>query len=117
MKKTIYVILYAILFINCEAIFVEDISQESVVLIAPSDNSEVVTGSIQFNWEGIVDATDYQIQIATPNFNQASQVVLDSTITATFFSKELGIGDYEWRIKASNSDYSTPYITNSFKVN
>ncbi|WP_339883472.1 hypothetical protein [Polaribacter vadi] len=117
MKKYISPILLAFLLFSCEAIFVEDISQENVVLIAPSDNSEVATGSIHFNWEGIVDATNYQIQIATPNFNQASQVVLDSIVTTTFFSKELAIGDYEWRIKASNSDYSTPYITNSFTVN
>tara|TARA_R110002051_G_scaffold2660_1_gene14286 strand:+ start:29010 stop:29363 length:354 start_codon:yes stop_codon:yes gene_type:complete len=117
MKKYISTILLSFLLFSCEAIFVEDISQENVVLIAPSDNSEVATGNIHFNWQGIVDATNYQIQIATPNFNQASQVVLDSTVTATFFLKELGIGDYEWRIKASNSDYSTPYITNSFTVN
>ena len=117
MKKYIGTILLTFLFFSCEAIFVEDISQENVVLIAPSKNSEVATGSIQFSWQGIVDATNYQIQIATPNFNQASQVVLDSTVTTTFFSKELAIGDYEWRIKASNSDYSTPYITNSFTVN
>jgi hypothetical protein len=117
MKKYISTFLLAFLFSSCEAIFVEDISQKRVVLIAPSDNSEVATGSIQFNWQGIVDATNYQIQIATPNFNQASQVVLDSTVTATFFLKELAIGEYEWRIKASNSDYSTLYVTNSFTVN
>lgn len=117
MKNKLLIISALCLFLNCEAIFVEDISTEEVVLLAPTENSEVLNGSIQFNWQEVLDATNYEIQIATPNFEQATQILLDSTITNTVLSKDLEVGEYQWRVKASNSGYATDYSANSFKVN
>ncbi|WP_405567982.1 hypothetical protein [Polaribacter sp. Asnod6-C07] len=101
---------------NCEAIFVEDISSETVILIAPSENSDVISGNIQFNWQEVPEANEYQIQIATPNFDNAVQIILDSTQVKTYLVKDLEIGDYEWRVKAYNSGYSTNYASNNLKV-
>ncbi|PQJ76538.1 hypothetical protein [Polaribacter glomeratus] len=117
MKKKLIYFAVLLLFYNCEVFFEEDISNEQVLLLAPSNNSEVVAGSIQFNWQEVLEATDYQIQIATPDFEQASQIVLDSIVTNTIYTKDLEVGAYQWRIKASNSGYSTGYQTNSFSVN
>lgn len=117
MKKNLIVLCSIILLWNCEAIFVEDLSNETIVLLAPLDNTEVINGSIQFNWQQVSDSVKYTIQIATPSFDAASQIVLDSITTSTVISKNLEVGDYQWRIKASNSGYSTNYSTSSFKVN
>ena len=105
------------LLFNCEAIFVENISDQTVILLAPTNNSEVTSGTIQFNWEQVLEATAYEIQIATPNFQNASQISLDFISIKTSFTKELAAGSYEWRVKASNSDYATNYSTNAFIVN
>ncbi|WP_405610894.1 hypothetical protein [Polaribacter sp. Asnod1-A03] len=102
---------------SCEAIFVEDLSNENVVLLAPLNNTEVTNGTVQFNWEDVQEATSYEIQIAKPSFATASQIFLDSITDVTFISKELEVGDYEWRVSALNSGYNTDYSLGVFKVN
>ena len=116
MKNKLLLVATLFLLSNCEALFVEDISEDSVVLLAPSDQSEVLKGRIQLNWKEVSDATEYQIQIAQPSFSAASQIVLDSIATTTLVVKELAIGEYEWRIRAFNSEFSTHYSTNRFTV-
>lgn len=117
MKKNISLIFLLIFLSNCEAIFVEDISDKAVVLLAPTENATVSAGTVQFNWQSVPDATNYELQIATPTFLNANQILIDTLITNTSFSKSLEIGDYEWRVKAINSDYTTNYSTNPFSVN
>lgn len=116
MKKNFSLLFLLALFFACEAIFVENISEKTVILLAPKNTSEVVNGVIQFNWQEVLDATKYEVQIATPNFAIASQIVLDSIINNTIISKDLEVGEYQWRVKAFNSDFSTNYTTNSFSV-
>ena len=117
MKKSFLILIVLFSLLSCEAIFVEDISDRTVVLLAPTNNTEVVNGSIIFTWGAIEDIAAYQIQIATPNFQNASQILLDSISIETSFTKELVAGSYEWRVKASNSDYTTNYSSNAFIVN
>lgn len=116
MKKRLLFIAVALLLSNCESIFVEDISDNSIVLLAPLTNSKVANGSVTFTWQGIRDATQYEIQIATPSFANASQIVLDSTTTKTLISKDLKVNNYEWRVRAFNTAYNTVYVTNAFTV-
>lgn len=103
--------------IGCEAIFVEDISNDLVILLAPSENSEVTQGSTNFRWQLLDQADVYQIQIATPSFENASQIVLDSIVESNTAQKMLEAGTYQWRVKALNSDYQTNYSTAGFTVN
>ena len=116
MNRKILFVAVVFLLLNCEAIFVENISDQTVILLAPTDTSEVSSGTIQFNWEEVLEATEYEIQIATPNFSGASQVLVDSLSASSIFSKELEAGEYQWRVKAVNSEYSSSYTTNSFSV-
>ncbi|CAA0140976.1 hypothetical protein [Tenacibaculum maritimum] len=116
MKKILFTILL-LFIISCEAIFVENISSKSITLIAPSDASKLPSGIINFNWNSLEDSQDYHLQIASPNFSNATQIVLDTITISTSFNKELSAGKYEWRIKAKNLEYETGYTTNSFTVN
>jgi hypothetical protein len=117
MKKTCLILVLLCSLLSCEAIFVEDVSDRTVVLLAPTNNIEVANGSIVFTWGSIEGIDTYQIQIATPNFQNASQILLDSISIKTSFTKELEVGYYEWRVKASNSDYVTSYSASAFIVN
>ena len=117
MKKKLLIICSMLFLWNCEAVFVEDISNETVVLLAPINDTEISSGIIQFNWQELADVTEYKVQIAKPNFSTASQILLDSAITTTVISKNLEVGNYEWRVSASNSEYTTNYSISSFKVN
>lgn len=103
---------------------VPDISEQSVTILAPTDGSVLEFNAINFNWETVEEATGYRIQIATPNFENAAQFVLDSVVevdsvgyVAPRLEQNLLNGDYEWRIRAFNSDYETGYTLNAFSVN
>lgn len=93
-----------------------DISEKSVLLIAPQDNTEIATTQIQFNWGGVEDATSYEIQVATPDFDNTQQLLLNQIDSITTVELSLNVGDYQWRVRALNSNYQTPYSTASFKV-
>ena len=116
--------LIVFLFWSCEELLeVEDISGEEVLLLAPSEGTTVSTSTVSFNWNEIVAANSYHIQVAQPSFLEASQIVIDtlvvqdSTYLGANFSKELLDSSYEWRVKALNSDFETIYTTNAFIVN
>ncbi len=110
---------------SCEDILeVPDISDQTVMILAPIEGSVLEDNAVNFNWEPVGEATGYQIQIATPNFGNATQLVLDSIMevdtlgyVTTRMGQSLFNGNYEWRIRAFNSDYETPYTVNAFQVN
>lgn len=104
-------------FFSCEEIIMEkDISKSEVVLTAPMNNAQFYSTGVTFTWDVVTDATEYQLQIATPNFANPLQIVLDKTIKENTFTQQLPLGNYEWRVKAINSAYSTNYSSRQFSV-
>ncbi len=118
MKSYIIKILsITLLFISCEEIiYEEDISEENVILLAPQEGVEITEGTLSFSWSAVEYADEYNIQIATPTFESATQIVLDSVLTETTLTQDLLSGTYQWRAKAINSAYETAYTTHSFTV-
>ena len=116
MKKVSLVFLALFIF-SCEAVFVEDISSDTVVLQAPMNSVILTAGNITFSWQLLEAADFYQIQIATPNFQNAMQIIIDSITTENSVVKNLTTGDYQWRVKAINSAYETPHSTTNIVVN
>lgn len=117
LKKSILLIAIVLLNHSCgEIIYVPDISQDNVQIIAPTNAVIIEAGTISFNWNPVDDSTEYQVQIATPNFVQASQIVEEQTTTTTSLTFDLEANEYEWRVKAINSAYETTYTTNRFTV-
>ena len=115
--KYLKVIALLVLLVSCEDILeVEDISNKTVIVLAPSDTSTLNITDINFSWDSVEDAEHYKLQIASPNFESANQIVLDTTITATSFNQTLELGNYEWRIRAENSGFETNYTTQSFTI-
>lgn len=111
-------VLLLLLFVTgCEEIIeVEDISNDSVTILAPTDTAVLNITDINFSWNSVEDAEKYKLQIGTPDFETTNQIVLDTTITDTSFNQTLELGNYQWRIRAENSDYQTAYSSQSFTV-
>ena len=99
-----------------EIILVENISNRTVEVLAPVDNSVLPITNVNFTWEPIEFAEQYHLQVAVPNFFEAQQIVEDTLISQTNFSKTLVPENYEWRVKALNSAYETGYTTQSFRI-
>jgi hypothetical protein len=115
--KKLYGLLLVLLFFSCEEIIMEeDISGQIVKLMAPYDGAQFSSTGITFTWDPIENGTQYQIQIAKPNFTNPLQIITDTTIDTTSFTTQLNIGQYEWRVRAVNSAYATAYSTRSFTI-
>lgn len=104
-------------FLSCEeVIFSDDISKDVIVVLAPQDSTIVRETDVKFSWEALEGATSYKVQVAKPNFEEASQIVLDSITSELFFMSSLNAADYQWRVKGTNNAYETPYTVQSFTV-
>ncbi len=117
MRKFVLIFSLLFSFISCSDIVrVEDISDETVSILAPTNNAIINSTSVTFSWQAIEDAESYHIQITTPTFTQATQIVVDSIVTSTDFTITLAANNYQWRVRAENSAYETIYTTQSFSV-
>lgn len=102
---------------GCDDIIeVENISNSTVVLVAPSNGAVLHTTILNFSWEPVVDADTYQIQIAVPDFGSPIQIVVDSTLATHQVSFSLEDNTYEWRVRAKNSGYGTNYSKQGFTI-
>jgi len=119
---SLWIVLVASALSSCEEIIsVTDISEDTVTILAPLENAEIETTAVQFSWEPIAFAEYYQLQVATPNFMEANAIVLDTIIQDSLddtrsFDINLDPQEYEWRIRAGNSEYETAYKSANFEV-
>lgn len=119
MKKLILSILgiSITLLFSCEDIIYEDdISDETVHLVAPYDGAVFNSTGITFTWDPIENGSQYRIQIARPNFDQPLEIMSDNVIDSTSFTTQLNVGTYQWRVQGVNSSYTTRYSTRSFTI-
>tara|TARA_R110002072_G_scaffold7503_2_gene40924 strand:+ start:722077 stop:723009 length:933 start_codon:yes stop_codon:yes gene_type:complete len=119
MKGISILITILILLTSCDdgGLLIEtEITDKTVVLIAPAKDAEVTEGTINFNWEEVEDASEYELQVAQPNFENTQQLFLNSVDSIPSATTELRSGQYEWRVRALNSNSSTPYSTATFMV-
>lgn len=115
--KKLFLIIILVGFIACDDIIeVVDISKETISILAPKNGSVIDTTRVIFTWESIEDAENYHLQVASPAFENASQILVDTLITKSNYTVNLDVANYEWRIRAENSDYQTNYMMSSFLV-
>lgn len=93
-----------------------NISNDLITTLAPTSQAVVTAGDVSLNWESLEGADSYHLQIATPSFENANQITLDTLISATKFMQSLEANTYEWRVKGVNSAYETAFSTNAFTV-
>ncbi|MGY3793195.1 hypothetical protein [Aquimarina sp. 433] len=116
-KQILYITILLLSLYSCEEIlFEEDITDDVVSLIAPSDGTEVESTLLTFSWNTVDHATSYRLQIARPTFENATQIVEDTTVTTASFSTTLTKNNYQWRVRAQNTGSQTAYTTASFSI-
>ena len=125
MKKIAFYFLPLLVFcISCEDIFVENISNREITVICPGDNWELelrddstMTAEVVFWWEYLKGADRYVLQLVSPDFSNINRLLFDVVVdSANKYSMALPAGQYQWRIRARNSSYSTGYVTRSFSL-
>lgn len=102
---------------SCEDLIEEvDISNDTVMVLAPVNQAVLNNSDVLFTWEVIDQADRYHLQIAVPNFENAQQILADTNVVGTQFFKNLEPNQYQWRIRAENSAYFTNYTLLNFSI-
>lgn len=101
---------------HCTDIFEEDIANRSIDLLAPADGFETKTFAITFWWDTIQGANNYELQVVSPNFDNANYLLLDTLLSNSSFLTQLQPGLFQWRVRALNSTYATPYAFRSLRI-
>ena len=121
-QQLVWVILLFCLTACEEILEVQDISNQQVELLAPTNGAQVNDSVVRFSWNAVVEADGYILQVARPNFENAAQfvvdtiIVIDSTFVGTRYTQQLENSGYEWRVKAYNSGFETGFSVNAFQV-
>lgn len=115
--KTINKVLLGLLcltFYNCEDILEEDISNDIVYTIYPTQNVTIESNVVNFQWNVLDGADDYRLQV----FNTSQVKLVDTLISQAQIIIPLSEGSYQWRVRGENSAYQSTYsLPISFTVN
>jgi len=93
--------------ISCDDILEEDLTEDLVTTVSPTEGSTIVNNIVNFSWESLDGADDYRLQVIDPSQNNT--IVLDSLVSGTSFEYPLDPGAYQWRIRGENFAYQTAY--------
>ncbi len=117
MKKLVLIFYFLIGLTACDDITeVDNITDQTITILAPTNESVLNSANLSFSWEALEGVENYRLQIATPNFENAAQIVEDTLITRANFNKTLDASNYEWRIKGVNAEHETAYTINGFTI-
>lgn len=101
---------------SCDEIIDEDISDKELEIVAPVDLLQTTKTTLTFWWEELDEASLYQLQIVSPNFENVLSNPLDTNISGTKYVLTLNPGQYQWRVRAKNSASVTDWIVRSFEI-
>ncbi|PBQ34753.1 hypothetical protein CNR22_24250 [Sphingobacteriaceae bacterium] len=117
MKKILPFIIAISCVWACQKDFVvSNISKKSLKINAPSDNASTTINLVTFWWDVLDGAEQYNLQIVKPDFTNTVQLLVDTNVITNKFNFALKPGTYQWRVKATNAGYSTPYQTFNLKI-
>lgn len=116
MNRFLLLIIICSILIGCDDIFMDDISDENIEIIAPVGNAYLNEETVSFVWGSIEGAQNYQLVVVSPAFNNIQSFKYD-TITEDYKLKlMLPPGSYEWSIKGYNSAYNTHTSYGKFTI-
>jgi hypothetical protein len=107
LRTLINICLLSFVVAACSDFTENDLTNKEVVLKAPGDSFKTTVSTVTFWWEYVSDATLYELQIVSPSFQNARQLILDTFLTKNTYTYALLPGDYEWGVIASNNSSST----------
>lgn len=108
--KALQILIISVLLGSCSIIFEDDISDEVVIVIMPSDGSESDSQQQLFWWETVGGVIKYNLQIIEGSFPNPYDLVVDTNVAGDKFLIDLVPGEYEWRIRGWNNNSETDYF-------
>lgn len=93
-----------------------DLSMQMINLVSPTDGFATTETEIDFLWQTLLNARDYKIQIASPDFSNSTFFIDEQTLQADSYTALLDEGDYMWRVRAENDQSVTPFSEASFSI-
>ncbi len=117
MNKFCCIILVNLCLISCDDIFVKDISDKTVNIIAPISDTTLNDHEVSLVWETIEGADNYQVIIVSPSFSNIQKITCDSITTDYKLKLTLENGSYEYSVQAHNFAYSSLKSSRQFTVN
>lgn len=101
---------------GCKTFFEEDISNQTVKLLSPTNGTMTEIGPQTFWWEKIGGASDYRLQVVSPSFDSAEVLILDTLVSTDKFIAVLYPSVYEWRVRAENSAWQTQWTIGQLQI-
>ncbi len=101
----IILIALAILTYSCEDILEEDISDDTIQILSPANNTMIESNVVGFKWNSLKGADKYRIQV----YESDQVLILDSLTTKTSITLPLVAGNYMWRVRGENYAYESVY--------
>lgn len=116
LKKIILIVFFSQLFFSCKDLIEQDLSNERIVIVSPTDSTVINNYSVLFWWNENKMAQKYRIQIVQPSFQNIQKLLLDTLVTDIKVMFNLFPGSYQWRVKGENPNSSSAYTTCSLKI-
>lgn len=92
-------------FFSCEDILEEDITNDTVQIVYPTEGVTVESNVTQFQWNTLDGADDYRVQV----FKDNQFIIFDTLVNTNKATLPLIQGDYQWRVRGENSAYQSNY--------
>ncbi|MEM7185478.1 MAG: hypothetical protein AAF466_02370 [Bacteroidota bacterium] len=90
---------------------ITNFSDNTVILTTPADNAITNDEILSFQWESIIEATQYRIQIL-----EEGVVTSEETTASTEISLPVPEGALSWQVRAENGIESTGYSTRDLLI-
>ncbi|MDR1755732.1 MAG: hypothetical protein LBR65_02070 [Culturomica sp.] len=107
MKRIVLILLAITTVWACEDVFEKDISDDRLVIVAPTADAETTEKEQLFLWEELEGADSYLLRIVTPSFETAARCLVDTVVQVNRFEYSLPAGVYEWSLQGCNSAWRT----------
>ncbi len=90
----------------------DDFQNNTVILSSPATNLITNTNVQNLNWQPVIGAVSYQLQVT----NASNVLVLDQTLTSSNYNYTFVDGNFQWRVRASNGTLQTLFSSRSILV-
>ena len=110
-NKTLHLVVILLAIYGCEDLFVDDITQQNILLLALADSLRTHELTHNFWWTALEGASEYKIEVVLGTFENSERLVVDSILSRNSFEYSLLPGNYQWRVQGLNSNYNSSYST------
>ena len=116
MKQFVILLLSLLLFAACEDIFVKDISDKEINIVAPKNNNIMNKNEVTLVWDELEGAQEYHVIVVAPSLAEVLYYACDSITEDYKLKITLPNGSYEWFVQASNSAHTSRKSHDTFRV-